>query len=336
MVNTLIIPKHRLAKSADEAAELIYEYFNGFDVDFSEDIDVYKVHLSANQYTYCEDITKGLRFLGITAKNASTYCPLLQNTALCLSENWLPYALLKLQQESNLFFEELTVIHVDDHQDLMPPFISRQGDCFVDMITGKSVSLSNMDSIRNSVLSGAITIGSMLSAIVYPIPKTNVIHIKQGVTQCLHGLAKETFHDAMLPYYGERICITMKEYIDDDQFYFATSSWEEAEKRIPSNATCVLHIDMDYFNNRYNASTDWKDNPNRLDTSFSAQQKLMDDLVVAVSKIRLKADIKYLLLGFSPSFYPVEFWADGIKYLLTELNKVGIGAGIEILKKHKA
>lgn len=334
MANTVIIPKKFLPSNSDKAMEFIFDYFNGFDIEFAETTDSFHVSLKANQYTYCEDISRGLKFLGITEEEISTYCPVVRNTALCLSENWLPYALLKLQQHIDSMSDELTIIHVDDHQDLMPPFISIQNDSFFDMISGKKIILGDIASLSEAVQSGAITIGSMLSTIIYPIKRSNVIHVKQGAEQSLYALSKETFHDTMLPYCGDRIFITKKDYSDNDQFYFSTDNWEEAEKRVPSNTTCILHIDMDYFNNRYNASTDWKNNPRRLDTPFLQQKMLMDDLVDAVSRIHRRSQIIFLLLGISPSFYPVEFWEDGLTYLLTQLKSIGVGVGVDILKNN--
>ena len=333
MANTIIIPKKVLPLNSDKAIELIFDYFNGFDIEITETSDSFHVSSKANQYTYCEDISSGLSFLGISEKEISTYCPIVRNTALCLSENWLPYALLKLQQHIGSIGDDLTIIHVDDHQDLMSPFISIQNGSYFDMIRGKEIMLRDMGSLKEAVQSGAITIGSMLSAIIYPVKRSNIIHIKQGAEQSLYAISKETFHDVMLPCYGDRICITKKDYSNNEQFYFLTDNWGEAEKRVSSDTTCVLHIDMDYFNNRYNASTDWKNNPYRLDTPFLKQKKLIDDLVDAVSRIHHRSQIKFLLVGISPSFYPVEFWKDGLTYLLTQLENIGVGAGIDILKK---
>lgn len=334
MAYKLTLPKSNLPNDSESAAELIYEYFNAFDIELNETADSFLVDLSANQYTYCEDITCGLQFLGISEKEISTFCPLLKDTALCLSENWLPYALLELQKKAKTKLDMVTIIHVDDHQDLMPPFISRQNEHFFDMISGEMLSFSDIDSISRAVRSGAITIGSMLSTIIYPISKSNVIHIKQGATTGLYGLSKETFHDVIIPAHGDRICISKKDYTENEQFYFSTDSWVEAEKRVPNDATCILHIDMDYFNNRYNASTDWNENPNRLDTPFYKQKELIDELVSTVSRIHQRTKIEFLLIGISPSFYPAEFWADGLKYLLHQLHEVGVGAGVDILKSH--
>ena len=98
MGKILFISKTILPDNSDKAADLIYEYFNGFDIDLDETSDSVQIDLTANQYTYCEDIGRGLHFLGISDKDVATFCNIFKNTALCLSENWLPYALLKLQK----------------------------------------------------------------------------------------------------------------------------------------------------------------------------------------------------------------------------------------------
>lgn len=43
-----------------------------------------------------------------------------------------------------------------------------------------------------------------------------------------------------------------------------------------------------------------------------------------VEKIMEKTEIKYVLIGISPSFYPVEYWANGLTYLICGLESLGI------------
>ena len=90
---------------------------------------------------------------------------------------------------------------------------------------------------------------------------------------------------------------------------------------------------MDYFNNRYNASTSWKENTNRHDPNFLEQKKSMDTLICAVERILKKVDILCVLIGISPSFYPVEYWDIGLKYLIKGLDKLGLNT-LELLGRN--
>lgn len=90
---------------------------------------------------------------------------------------------------------------------------------------------------------------------------------------------------------------------------------------------CLLHIDMDYFNNRYNASTSWMENKDRHDPPFDRQKILMDALFEGLKSILKLTEVCYVMIGISPSFYPVEYWRDGLRYLVDGLDSIGIPVG---------
>lgn len=50
----------------------------------------------------------------------------------------------------------------------------------------------------------------------------------------------------------------------------------------------------------------------------------MDALCASIKRIHAKVPVKYLLIGMSPSFYPVEYWKEGLNYLLHGLYRIGI------------
>ena len=111
-----------------------------------------------------------------------------------------------------------------------------------------------------------------------------------------------------------------------------TDNWAEMEKNINIELPCLLHIDMDYFNNRYNASTSWKENQDRHDPAFSQQKFAMDNMIASIENLCKNVEIRYVLIGISPSFYPSEFWEDGLNYSINELYRIGIGVGNKIFK----
>ena len=63
MGNTLCVKKDRLPTSTNDAVEFLQDYFNEFEMECFEFDDCIQLNLVANQYTYCEDISDGLRFL---------------------------------------------------------------------------------------------------------------------------------------------------------------------------------------------------------------------------------------------------------------------------------
>lgn len=335
MDNIIRIPKSVLSMQIDDIIEYIYDYFNGLDIECTEYDEYYSVIVRANQYTYCEDISQGLNFLGISETDVSEYCPINGNVALCLSENWLPYAFACLLKRDGCGDMPMNIIHVDDHSDLMSPFIYCDGDRYYNMLSGDSVEFGESESLRKAVKSGAITIGSMLTVIVYAMEEVNVVHIKNDATSQEYDLIKENNLDEMLFERCRRISLGKQTPHGGKHKYFVTSSWDELKRKINPSFPCVLHIDMDYFNNRYNASTSWEENQERHDPSFILQKQEMDKLISTIGSLNEHSIIRYVLIGISPSFYPVEYWKEGLNYLVTELQRVGIGVGAKIFQSPK-
>ena len=324
MGNTIYIKKDRLAKLTDNAIEFIYNYFNEFEIECFEFDNYIQINLIANQYTYCEDISKGLKFLGIRKEDIKDFCIIQDRSALCLSENWLPFAFSIFLSQANNDISQLTIIHVDDHRDLMSPYLSYRDGQYFDMISGEIVELNKYMSIKKAIKSGAITIGSMLTPIVYSITRADIFHIKENVEYKSYRVKKTCYPDNLIWDNCQRIAIQMDTLDCGIGEYHITSEWSDVLKYLDTSKPCLLHIDMDYFNNRYNASTSWAEIPNRHDPSFPVQKLLMDKLFDGVKKVMELTEVRYILIGISPSFYPVEYWADGLRYLIGGLEAIGL------------
>lgn len=335
MYNTICIQKNGLPRNGESAINLIYDYFNGFEIECIEHNKYYELKLTANQYTYCEDISIGLEFLDISLSEVCDYCIINDNFALCLSENWLPYAYIKMVSRDNKQKEDFTIIHIDDHKDLMEPFICREQNTFYDMISGKEFNFESVSSIRDAVKSGSITIGSMLSVIAYSMTQIDILHIKKHVETKEYGISKEFISDSMINTHCQRIALAIHSDKKLNNRYFVTSNWKDIRNKVILGKQCILHIDMDYFNNRYNASTDWYKNKSRNDPDLNEQKATIDIMIENIKAIHKVAPIKYVLIGISPSFYPVEFWKDCLSYLLNELKKIGLGIGASVIKCKK-
>lgn len=333
MSNIVNISKKYLPQDEQRAIEYLYDYFNNFDITLKVSNNSYDVQLTKNEYSYCEDISKGLEFLGISEQGIDTYCNVKNNSALCLSENWLVYAYAKIMEKKNYNIKKMTIIHVDDHTDLMKPFIYWDNGKYYNMINNQRICFNNSSSLKQAIMSGAITIGSMLTAIVYSQEQTEIFHLKQNAETKSNAFYKTTVFDSVLMDNAQRISIDFSNQNINYNNYTLTSNWEYIIQNIKINIPCILHIDMDYFNNRYNASTSWKENANRHDPNFIEQKKSMDTLICAVERILKKVDINCVLIGISPSFYPVEYWNAGLKYLIEGLDKLGLNT-LELLERN--
>lgn len=324
MSNTLYIKKDRLPTLTNDAMEFLHDYFNEFEIECFEFCNYVQINLTANQYTYCEDISDGLRFLGIGKEDVKDFCIIQDKAALCLSENWLPFAFANFLSQANNDISRLTILHVDDHRDLMSPYLSYRNGQYFDMISGDLVDFNECMSIQKAVESGAITIGSMLTPIIYSIKQADIFHIKENVEFQSYKVKKIFYSDNLLRDDCQRIAIQIDTLGCGIGEYHITSEWNNVLKHLDLSKPCLLHIDMDYFNNRYNASTSWAETPNRHDLSFPEQKVLMDKLFDGVKRVMELTEVRYVLIGISPSFYPVEYWAEGLKYLIGGLELLGL------------
>lgn len=321
----LVIPKSALPSNKQKINGFLETYFSGFDIDLQEEMDSFTLTLHKSDFAYCEDLTEGLSTLGVIEDTAGDYCEIVGNSCVCISENWLPYA-LRFMSSDEMFAKRTAIIHIDDHTDLMTPFIAMEAGAYKNLLTNEISESLSVAFLKNAVDSGAITIGSTLTTIVYLFKCCNIYHLKRNVRNCRSGIVKRTFPDDIICG-QERIGIEFtKEYSDCS--YFRSSNIEDIKNQLQGEEQCILHIDMDYFNNRYNGSTSWRQDPQGKDYPFDEQILRMDEIFQAVTLINTTTSIKYILLGLSSSFYPAEYWGRGLKYMENGLRAAGISCNL--------
>lgn len=303
----------------------LQNYFNEFQFDYVENEDYFKLQLTPLDYSYCEDISKGLSDLKIDQSDVNKFCHITNNVCLCLSENWIPYAWTKILPELDIKNNIFNLIHVDDHSDMMSPYIYTSENEFYDLLTNQKIDFSDIISMKNTIKKGAITIGSMLTPIIYTVNNINILHYKKNILEESFNFKKDTFIDSVLIQNAQRIKISLEKNKTNQNIYFKTSNFENiVYKCTETNNQCILHIDMDFFNNRYNGSTDWLKNKNINDSTFEEQKQEINNLCRFLKKINLTNPIRYIFIGLSPSFYPSEYWKKGLTYLLQNLKNIGL------------
>lgn len=315
------ILKSALPTDIQTAYDLLYDYFNGLDIEIEEKQSLFNLCLRKSDFGYCEDLSDGLRVLGIEADAISDYCYVTENSCVCLSENWLPYGWHKITGE-DCVTRKTAIIHIDDHSDLMKPFISFESGKYRNILSNQTSDALNILFLKNAIDTGAITIGSMLTTIVYSLQEFNIYHLKRNVDNFRTGIVKQTFTDSIIPNCN-RIGIDFTQDAPDS-CYFLTSSIDDIIYNLKDEEQCILHIDMDYFNNRYNGSTSWKQDQIGKDYPLNEQITKMQEIADCLKIINSKIPIKYVMIGLSPSFYPSEYWGKGLQILLKKLNDVGI------------
>lgn len=329
MQNRIIeIHKNQLPSNEEESMDVIFDYFSDHEIEIIDTPTHYRLELNRSDFLYCENVEKGLKDFGINKSAVRDFHVMGQKSFFCLLESWIPYGWSKFITKTQYLPDSLTVIHLDDHTDLMSPKISVTHNKWKDMLTGENISFSEPDSIKMAIESGAITVGSMMTPLIHHIGNVDVFHLMQNVDTVFQYLEKGKHSDTLIDPSQKRISIN---FIDTSynkniksNIYLKTSHLSEIIKNIKPEAEIFLHIDMDYFNNRFNGSTDWANYPLKHNLSLNEQKMVMSNFCYNILDVGLVSRIKHISIGISPSFYPAEFWKEGTVFLLRELNSIGL------------
>ena len=312
--------------------ERIVNMFSNFDLislKFFPPKNCIMLKLKPLDYTYCDDISSKLDLFSITLGDVMNYCKITEKNCLCLSESWIPYAWSVIRSKEKFNIEHLTVIHIDDHSDLMSPFISYSNTWQYDLFTKKGVQLSNPNSVKDAIKSGAITIGSMLTPIISSVNNVKILHLKQSFVEkrqfeiMFESIVDDSFYKMVQRFNIRYIPVDVRYGFNN--LYMEVSDVSDLFQFVDERSKVILHIDMDYFNNRFNGSTSWKhDIRSSHDPSIDIQRKVIVNLCKKLGELNDLKHIDYVFVGVSPSFYPSEFWRDGLYCLFENLIDNGI------------
>ena len=319
--HTIRISAKQLQMPPYEAEDFLIKYFYGFSFDYSRQKNYWLIKIKREDFTYCGDAYLGAVTLGINQSDFNNFRLVTAKNCLCLSESWIPYAWSVYLSEVGVP-KKLTIIHIDDHSDLMSPYISQNGTEYYDMLTDSLFIPNSPLYVQGAIESGAIPIGAMLTPIVMSVPGTRVLHLKQGVTTTVKSIKISTKNDSFLKKNTRRICAEFGDSISDcsDGIYLRTSDLSILNDYVLPDSCVLLHIDMDFFNNRYNGSTSWETDGVSFDPSFEEQAQVISSICSCIGRINQINPINCTYIGLSPSFYPTEFWKLGLQYLLNNVH----------------
>jgi hypothetical protein len=228
---------------------------------------------------------------------------------------------------------EIIILHVDDHDDLMSPLVWDEDSRWIDATTRRSIDILNPDSITHAIKSGSIGIGSFIVPLLHVIPKVQIRHLcatSYSVTrQGCYSLTPTLVPDQLLNASSKRIAVELNSRgdsnleVDNKSTYQVTADLDEWLQDLPTNVPILLHIDMDYFNNRFNGDSDWELYGNSHNPSCEEVIKSVNIMFNALSQSNLIDKICDTTVALSPGFFPAELWepsVDCIRYYLSNKN----------------
>ena len=240
-----------------------------------------------------------------------------------LYDTWTLYSWSKwLARTPANLAKDVVLLHVDDHRDLGSPRLIAHDGTVTDAITGAIFDLLDPTSVRKAIESGAVGMGSFMTPFIHAVPSAEVRHLCQppkGRQTTEFSLRPATRADTLLREGEDRLSIEWEVSQESGLgSYLVTSDvglWSEGI----AGRLALLHIDMDYFNNRYDGDSDWRDRPDRLDPDLETIRERIDEMVDAIRCS--EAVIEDVTIAYSPGFFPAEFWRPAEEWLRSGLRK---------------
>jgi hypothetical protein len=269
-------------------------------------------------------LDEGSAALGIdrTQQELATFHRQQSHFDLCLEDSWsgkwMSKALASLDRSA-----PLTILHLDDHTDMMPTMLEHRDGSLFDPIHQRVFDPYAPQDWDAVITSGAVGIGSFLTPFFYLDRPVKILHLKDEIGDLnTHTIAPSKLTHSLL---SGRAFLDISHAQPDptdsaaSKSYVSGQSAEDLVAQIDDQALLLVHIDLDYFINDFNG------NP------FDGDYLPGDDLQArAVEKIaRLftalrgsKITVAKWIIGTSPGFCSGFHWAFLLRMLEEEIARL--------------
>lgn len=238
---------------------------------------------------------------------------------LSLNDSWTLYSWSNWIASFSLldqFPDEVNVLHIDYHNDLMSPRLGYDNNKYFDLLTKENFSITNPVLVKKAILSGAIGVGSFIVPFLHEVKKVHIRHLCEGnilkKTNC--HFKRHWERDSLLSLHTLRPTISKLSVTNTQNSnisYLITDNLYEWLIDLP-NVPTLLHIDMDYFNCRYDGDSDWDKNLPRYDPSQELILRKIETIFKTLAASNVKDNLGDIAVAISPGFFPAEFWANSV------------------------
>jgi len=326
------VAKDLLPHDEDERFEVLDDYFcelKAWAVETGDEWEIVVERPDRDDYYIDSRLADGLdwysgRYGKVSAADIPAAVHRSATYQLSLNDSWTLWSWSHWLSGRSPAELDVTILHVDDHDDLMTPRLLVRGD-WIDALTGDGVHVRDANSIQQAILSGAIGIGSFMAPFVRTAQRVDVRHLC-GTSYAVERPGVYRMEPAEMPdtllHLGdvhpgvrwERVDAA----VDPDRRYSVTSDlrvWANDLRPGP----VLLHIDMDYFNNRYNGCSDWQQRRS-YDPPLEEVLAEIERLFKVLRDTGASARIEDVAIALSPGFFPAELWQPSIQAIERQLS----------------
>lgn len=341
-MTTLSVSRHLLPENEYERNDHLKKYFCELPARATPDGNTWRIHLARpddGQFYIDPDLNRGLEWW------AQTFGPLsvseipyafhrARGWQLSLNDSWTLYSWsmwLGRAAADVGNHETITVLHLDDHDDLMTPRVVVEGPkTFRDLISGSQVDLCKPETVATAVRDGAIGIGSFMAPLLHCFPRVEVRHLCSteytDARKGPHSVFPVYVEDELLAPGLMRPGLRLQK--DEDSTpkteplarpYMVTDDLSDWLKDVPAGPV-LLHIDMDYFNNRFNGDSDWVDAGPKYDPPLDQVLARVDDVFHSLEHAGIAERVADFAVAISPGFFPADLWQPSITRIEKHVN----------------
>jgi hypothetical protein len=261
------------------------------------------------------------RLFGVTSATAHTFHTSEQWRSDCLyvfslAHCWALWGWSRALPD--LATEPITVIHLDAHADLQTPalvctedptrFSAPAGPWVLDL--GDPVSIEDM------IERGFVGIGGFLAPLLYANRECDLIHVEPQVG-APEGARLAFLNPCQVPHRtlaGVHNRPTARCQGSSGQVYLCTDNLTDLE-RLDLRRTVLLDIDMDYFCNRFEETTNGSSSLAGEDDCWPRIEDSIGRLGDILTAVSWRHQVRAVSVALSPGFFPSEYWEASVAKL---------------------
>ena len=269
------------------------------------------------------DLEIGLRWLGIGSDAASrlNFSDERQRLSLALEDSWcgmfLARHLATLRDD-----EPLTIIHLDDHTDMMSTLLTVESDAdgslaLQDPLSGAAFDPASPTDWHSAIASGAISIGSFLTPFFALDRIVEVFHLKADLekAESFRVAPQAAGHELLAGYRFHAIHLAASAAGADPKcLYRRSNDAHELLAHLAKDRRAAIHIDLDYFLNDFNGNA-WQVGEINMVATRSCALERLDHFFSALD--RSGAAIACWMIGVSPGFCSARHW----RFLIEQIER---------------
>jgi hypothetical protein len=231
---------------------------------------------------------------------------------LYFEDSWTGAFIAKRFQEQRQH-DELVLIHLDDHTDMMPTLLYRSEEGLIDPTSGVRFDPTSCRDWEAAIYSGAVNIGNYLTPFYFSASNVHIRHLNNSI-ECgdlCHVARTSCRYELILDKQFAAICKTNSYTPESVGTYLVGSNPDKVLAGAP-RAWTLVHIDLDYFINDFNGAFRGE--------GYVPDPMLRTDALRKMNRFfcslgRLNPIVDRWLIATSPGFCSAVHW----KWLLSEI-----------------